>query len=188
MEPELSILNEFVNELIMRADKLSVLPATIDDLIYDARFNISSIADYSDAPEEDFMEEVNWSYSVPIGCVDRLANNSDILTYVCDSDDVGETDKEVGDFNYSFGFINNECPILFHQASHQWAFPSRVIFYTPRYQFEVCSCERMISVYETVRDVRNLFYIKNKRSRVAAVKDMLLNSDRPRLSDTIFFS
>lgn len=184
MEPELSILNEFVNELILRADSIRTLPAVIDGLIYDPRFNVSWVIDCSDisrSEDEDLLMESNWSYSIPIGCVVRLADNSDVLTYVCDSDEIGETDKEVGDFNYSFGFINDECPILFHQSSHQWAFPNRVIFYTPKYQFEVCSCQREILVYETVHKVRSQFFIKNKRDRIAAIKDMLLHSDRPSL-------
>lgn len=182
MEPELSILNEFVNELISRASRLNILPGTIVDLLYDPRFNqqfvIDSLDIYNDE-EDDLMMESNWSYSIPIGCAVRIAYNSDILTYVCDSDDVNELDKEVGDFNYSFGFINEECPILFHQASHPFACPSRIIFYTPLYQFEVSSCKREIYVYETVQKVRQLFFIEDMRERISAIEDMLRNSDRP---------
>lgn len=179
----ISELDEFYSDIISIADKIKVFPATIDQLMYDPRYNDPYVIDIlkeTEVSKDDPLEEIDSFYRVPIRILCNSAMYVNALTYIGDSDEVGDQ-FESGDFNYYMGFINNECPFMYHESSHMFAFPSRIVIYSPKYQIEVSSYKKEIDVYESVPSTRRLFFIKNPEERFAAVKLMLRNSDRPRL-------
>lgn len=179
----ISELEEFCSDIISAADKIKIFPATIDQFMYDPKYNDSYVIDILKETEEtknDPLEEIDSFYRVPIRILCNRAMYVNALAYIGDSDDVGD-EFESGDFNYYMGFINSECPFLYHESSHMFAFPSRVVIYSPKYQIEVSSYKKEIDVYETVSSTRRLFFIKDPKERLVAVKQMLRNSDRPRL-------
>lgn len=167
-------IDEFYETIIKLASEILVFPATIESIVYDPRFNMPCVID-------ELTGEPDRYYYIPIGDMETMVEFGS-LQYICDSSDITEQ-FECGDYNYYCGFLNDECPILYQQPSHSWVFPSRVIFYTPHFQIEMSTDHLTIHVYETVQKIRNMFLIQPMKAKLEVIKEMLFNSDRPRLDN-----
>lgn len=178
--------DEMYRNMIQAAADIPVLPGYTGALIYDPLFEMDWVIDevkenQIDLDSKPSTEAPNTYYRAIFKRLHALISLG-AMEYVCNSDDVDDP-IEYLDYDYYWKFINPECPILFHQASHPIAIPSRVIFYHPHFQIEICDDQRNIYVCETNQNVRSLFYIEKKKDRIKAIKEMLFNSDRPRLED-----
>lgn len=162
------LMNEFYTEILSMSDSIHSFPASIDRFLYDPRFN----------DEAEFDDDIEMLYRPIFESIDGICKYGWNTYPVCDSSDIDE-DIECGDYDYIIGKINDECPFMYHRPSHPFEFPSRVILYGFRYQIEVDSSKHHIEIYETVQSVRNLFYLEIFDEKIYAIKNMLINSDRP---------
>lgn len=179
----MNAINEFYYSITKLARTIRILPATTEAFLYDPRFNDLYVLEMIESEPKDcdyVFDEPDRYYRGLMIYVDSLTRDENTMTYICDSSDVDDS-FESGDFNYYSGFINDECAILYHQSSHIFAFPSRIVFYAPEFQIEVHSYKRGIDIYEVIPQVRNMFFIKDINERRDAIRTMLYESDRPRL-------
>lgn len=133
-----------------------------------------------DKDSDDVIDEPDAFYRKLMIEIEIMSRNKNLMTFTADSDDLNDP-IECGDFDYYYGFINDECPILYYQSSHPYVFPNGIILYSPTYQIEVYSYKKEIDIYESVSSSRDLFFIKDQHGKISSIKNMLMNSDRPRL-------
>lgn len=179
----ISELNEFCLDIISIANKVNFFPTNIDQLMYDPRYNdeyVIELLKKTSSDKHDYIDDIDSYYRIPLGILSNKTTCVNKLTYVGDSEDFKD-DLECGDFNYYTGFINSECPFIFHESSHIFAWPNRLVIYSPNYQIEVSSYKKDIEVYETVKNIRNIFFINDISDRIKSIKELLKSTDRPRL-------
>lgn len=177
----INTLNIFYDEIITIANGISTLPTETYSFLYDPRFMSENVIEWIKNKKDETIYQADLYYREILGSVDLMTRGFDNMMYICDSGDI-EDDFEAGEFDYYAGFLNNDCPILYHQSPNIFVFPNRAVFYTPLYQIEVSSIKKGIDIYESITPIRNIFFIKDKRSRKQAIKDMLFNSDRPKIT------
>lgn len=154
-------------------NKLCEFPLEINHIFYDPKYSSAEDIEISNDDENLFMD-ANFYYK---GIFSELEKNMNILTCICNSDDLGEDENEVGDYFYYSGIINPEVPFIYEMSTHPYHYPNRLIIFGSSYQIEISSDIQSIFVYEIT--------MHNRYTFLSCIKDKMLRwlkeTDRPRI-------
>ena len=127
-------------------------------------------------PDDDFEDYLNWHVYKQI--FDEAIMDIHNSVYICCSDDL-EEGPEIGDYDYLAGWLSSDIPFLFMRSSHPMTYPNRLILDEPKGQIHIYAEQRKISVYPENPSIYQTFFLHPERRRLAELKRMLQNTDRP---------
>lgn len=177
----LSLTQKFYQAIVTESSKFWMLPTNIKNILYDPRFTKEAIIALCRKGRDDLYFDTDHYYRKVFNEIQYSLRSDESIVYICDSSDINEDEYSYGDYSYYAGLLTENVPFLYQAPSHDGIFPDRVVFYGPQYIIEVRSDKTYIDVYEAVQDTRNRFLIDDVDERILSIKDLLRNSNRPRL-------
>lgn len=175
-------MEEFYRQLNMITKNIFIYPCEFSGILYDERFTDSNYIQYiklslSKSNHIDFKLDGGKCFRL---LFDKLYRdcNTDISTYICDSQDINEDETIYGDFSYyviNYHIDSDIIPVLFMKSSHYLVYPDRCIIYGNNAQFEVSTYNPFVDIYKVVISARDIILSK----KICDIKNYLTTFDRP---------
>jgi len=179
------LLEEFLQLVYEYTNNIKVYPTSTDVFMYDKRFSPDWLVDYLKQLEIDdrIYQDGGYCFEYIFNefeeAITRLkSNHFDSIWHVCNSNDINES-YPGGDYDYYAGIVIEKFPFIYDESSHEFEYPSRLTIYGQDITIEMRRDSTFVDLYETVHRVRDLFFIKNKKNKIEAIKKFLKNTDRP---------
>jgi len=121
-------------------------------------------------------------FDVIFTSMDWIVNNDIDAVSVCASDDI-EDGGVCGDYIYWASSLSPDLAFIYMEATHPWHYPHRAILYDPKMRINIAGSNSSILVTEGSERYIERFRIPDEDRRIASIKELLQEFDRPRLID-----
>jgi hypothetical protein len=122
--------------------------------------------------KENIFMDADFYYRKLFSEIDKYLNQ---MTYIINSDDIGEDESITGDYYYYSGIITPEIPFLFEMSTHPCHYPNRIIIFGSFHQIEISTDISTILVYDIVMNTRCIFLSND----ISQMSTWLKGTDRP---------